>query len=318
MTTVDIAAYEWQIIANPNALASQKKIVERVFLDELTARGIHYQFHTANGEKQGVRTAAELCSQGHRHFIIIGGDGTINEVINGIYESGTDTADVYVAIVPMGTGNDYCRTIQMPTLHNEILTTFFSGNFLQNDVGIVETLHQNQVIAKRHFVNIAGFGFDAAVIHKTVGKKPRFLPSMVYLFNLVKVLFGYQCTTVTIKTAQDSLTAPIFTIAVGIAQYNGNGMRQVPMANPHDRLFDIVAVKKISPWKVISKIKQLFSGEHVRTLPEAVVFQSDCVEIEAEQPVWGEVEGEMLMKGTYRIYNAPKQINILCPTETTK
>lgn len=315
MAHIDIAAHEWQIIFNPHTPRQKRIEIKKLFSDTFEAQHIPYQIHITNGQNQGMLKAKDLCLNGKRHFIVIGGDGTINEVINGIYESGIDTSTVYVSIIPLGTGNDYARTLQLSHQPEKTLKTFLSGNYTLNDVGIAETTVHNEVVGKRYFVNIAGFAFDAAVIHKTVNSKPAILPSMVYLINLLKVLFKYRCSTVTIKTAQESVTTPVFTIAVGIAQYNGNGMRQVPMANPHDRLFDIVVIKKISPWKVISKVKQLFSGKHIETLQEAMVFKSDEVEINAEEPVWGEVEGEMLKKGNYHIYNAPAQININCPAE---
>lgn len=316
MTHIDIANYEWQIITNPNALTKERTFLKNVFIDQFDAQHIHYQFHVANGQNCGAEKAKALCQEGCRHFIIIGGDGTINEAINGIYDSGVDTTEIYVAIVPLGTGNDYCRTLGMPNQPDDIIKAILTGNFAQNDVGIVETIQNDEIIAKRHFINIAGFAFDAAVINKTVGEKPKILPSLIYILNLVKVLFGYKCTEVTIKAGDETLTAPMFTIAVGIAQYNGNGMRQVPMANPSDRLFDVVTIREVSAFKVISKVKQLFSGEHIKTLPEAKVFKCDTVEITGNPQILGEVEGEMLVKGNYRIYNASKQINVISPAET--
>ena len=299
----------WQIIVNPNALTKKRAEIFKKILHEFDLEGIKYKINPADGPNKGIEMAKLLCRVGARHLMVCGGDGSINEAVNGIYNAGINTEEVFLAILPLGTGNDFCRSLHYPTIE-KMPAVFKSGHFVPTDVGIVETLNGNNVIAKRHFINIAGFAFDASTIAETVGKKPKLFPGAVYLLKLVKVLLTFKPSVVTLKTKEKTLTDSIFTIAVGNAQYNGNGMRQVPMADLHDRMLDVVAIRKIPLLKVVANIGKLFSGKHIH-LKEVTVLHTNSLEIKSEKSILGEVEGEMLKKGDYRLSVSPTRVNIL-------
>lgn len=307
---MDFTSHEWHIISNPNTSSKNRQMDESFLLDHFKKMNMPYAMHLSDGAGKGWTIAKELCESGIRHLMVFGGDGSINEVVNGIYESGANPEEVYLAIVPFGTGNDFCRTLGYPHHPHEFLLFMDKAQFQPTDVGIVETIVDGEVVAHRHFINIAGFAFDAAVINETTKGKPKLFPNAVYLMKLVKVLFGYSCTPVHITTEEGEYSAEMFTIACGNAQYNGNGMRQVPMANPHDGKFDLVTIRKIRPMKVIANVKNLFAGKHI-SLPEVKVTRTRFVEITADKPILGEVEGEMLQTGNYRIRVADKPLNVL-------
>lgn len=306
---IDITEKEWQIIANPNAMTAQRDILKHKILHELGQRGFRYETNIADGAGSGIEIAERLCREGKRHFIVVGGDGSVNEVVNGIYKSGIETEEIFLGIIPLGTGNDFCRTMRYPTV-DRIVPFLLEGQFRLTDVGLVETISEGQLIDKRHFINIAGFAFDAAVINETIKGKPRFFRSAVYLSKLIKVLFKYKSTPVTIKEDDHTFTQKTFTIAVGNAQYNGNGMRQVPMADPHDGKLDAVIIRKLSPMKVLRNVKRLFTGKHI-AMQEVKVIRTQCIEISAKNQILGEVEGELLTKGNYRVRILPNRLNIL-------
>ena len=307
---MDFTAHEWHIISNPNTSTQNRKMDENNLLERFRSMKIPYVMHISDGAGKGWTIAKELCKNGIRHLMVLGGDGSINEVVNGIYESGANPEEVFLSIVPFGTGNDFCRTLGYPQHPQEFVPFMDKAQFQPTDVGIVETIVDGEVVAHRHFINIAGFAFDAAVINETTKGKPKLFPNAVYLTKLVKVLFGYKATQVHIITEEGEYSDEMFTIACGNAQYNGNGMRQVPMADPHDGKFDLVTIRKIRPMKVIANVKNLFAGKHI-TLPEVRVTRTRFVEIMADKPILGEVEGEMLQTGNYRIRIAEGRLNVL-------
>ena len=307
---MDFTAHEWHIISNPNSSSKNRKFDESYLLNWFQDTKIPFVTHPSDGAGKGCTIAKELCASGVRHLMVFGGDGSINEVVNGIYESGVNTEEVFLTIVPFGTGNDFCRTLGYPQHAHEFPDFMNKARFSPTDVGIVETVVGETVTAKRHFINIAGFAFDAAVINETTKGKPKLFPQAVYLMKLVKVLFGYKCTSVHITTEEGNYSDEMFTIACGNAQYNGNGMRQVPMADPHDGKLDLVTIRKINPLKVIANVKNLFSGKHI-SLPEVRVTRTRFVEITADKPLLGEVEGEMLQTGNYRIRIADRRLNVM-------
>ncbi|OQA85669.1 MAG: putative lipid kinase BmrU [Bacteroidetes bacterium ADurb.Bin234] len=312
---LNVYDYQWQVIINPNAL-SEKCLAYWVDVEkQLGKLGIPYRHHIADESTFGIKKVEELCKKGERYFIVVGGDGTINEVINGIFISGVNPEEVYVSVFPLGTGNDWTRTHAYPSSYSDTILSFQEAKFIKHDVGLVECVKDNLLIEKRYFVNIAGFGFDAEVIEEVNKNKSKLFTKTVYILSLLKVLLRHKNKKNLIKLDNESINDEIFTLAVGIGQYNGNGMRQVPTANPVDGLFDVAVVRKISPLKVIKNVSKLYDGTHIKVLKEASVSQSKTVEIKSSPYCRGEVEGELLPLADYRISIIPRAVNMMSMAE---
>ncbi|MDR3048091.1 MAG: YegS/Rv2252/BmrU family lipid kinase [Bacteroidales bacterium] len=307
---IDSKSNHWCVIINPNALAGKSEKLWKDFSLILEKNEIHFTPYIANKENAGKEIANSLCLQGFRHFMVFGGDGTVNEIVNGICSSAIDTKEVFLVSVPVGTGNDWARTHQYSNKFDKWISDFTKGNFISHDVGMVESVSENTVIDKRHFINIAGFGFDAAVINVMKGNKYKYFTGAVYVLSILKALFSHKAQQMEFAATNFDIKSNVFSIAVGLCKYNGNGMKQVPAANPFDGIFDVVVIRKINKLKIIANMANLFSGKHLK-LREIDVYQTDKLDIIATEPVLGEVEGEMLKQGNYSISLLPQHINVL-------
>jgi len=301
---------EWQLIYNPNALGFRRLALWQSLETQLPKLSILYEKHIASSGSDCRQLLCRLCREGKRHFMIAGGDGTLNESINGIFVSGIDTTEVFVAVIPIGTGNDWSRTHLYPETVTRNLETLREGRFILHDIGIVESVNDSKATEKRYFLNIAGFGFDATVIAQTKGEKPARFPSLVYLLGLLKVLFSYKAKPAELVCQGQHIKDNIYTIAVGIGQYNGNGMRQVPTAIPNDGQLDVVVIKDLPKWKVIKNVKNLYAGTHLR-LKEVKQFRATQLHLNGNGTLLGEVEGEMLTVGDYEISILPQAVHML-------
>lgn len=309
---LNVHDYTWQVIVNPNACDCKCLNNWNDIASKLDENSVKYELHQAQGSKKGIEIAKQLCAQGCRHLMVIGGDGTINEVVNGIMLSGIDTREVYLAVIPFGRGNDWARTHQFPKNFLQSIDVFANGKFICHDIGKVQTVEQEKVLEERYFANIAGFGFDAEVIYDTVYKRPHFMGISVYVLSLARCLFKYRSTPVQIKAPGFDFQNKVFTMAVAICQYNGGGMRQAPMAKPDDGLLDVVAIKKISKLRVMTLVKSLFDGSHIQKAPKKVVAcQTDHVSISSPKLFRAEVEGELLSTGRYEVSVLPNALNML-------
>lgn len=307
---VAIFDHSWQIIANPNALSNScyKHWEEiAVKLDELQ---LDYQFYITEDAESGKKLAAELCRQGHRYIMAMGGDGTVNQIVDGIMTSGVPSREVYLAVLPLGTGNDWCRTHHYPRPYMESINILLRGQFIRHDVGLVECIRDGILCSKHHFINIAGFGFDAAIIHQTAQKRSRVNLKAIYLLTLLKILFSHKAQQVRIRTDRETIEERLFTIAVGNCRYNGNGMMQVPMANPTDGLFNIMRLREISPFKVLRNIRNLYEGK-LSHLPEITYTEASEIYLESDWPLLGEIEGDTLPTSNYHIQMLPGALNML-------
>ena len=311
--TVKINAklYSWQIILNPNALLRRSSRFWKDIEDKLKEMQIEYLHHVTSTIDDAKELIINLCKKGERHFIIVGGDGTLNNFANAVMESQVNSSEIYAALIPLGTGNDWSRSHGYSNRYLDAIDSLVNGNFMKHDVGLVETIINEEITDTRYFVNIAGFGFDGTVISNASKKTTKIFPKQMYLINLLKTLLAYKSQLVTLQSNDFTVTKNIFTIAAGIGQYNGNGMRQCPEAIPNDGLLDVVIIEKVSIIKVLLNIKNLFKGLHVKKLKEVSMYRTNYLEINTNPFISGEVEGEMLPTGNYRIRCLVSAINFL-------
>ncbi|MDR1792590.1 MAG: YegS/Rv2252/BmrU family lipid kinase [Bacteroidales bacterium] len=310
-TSLNVHDFCWQIIVNPNAMSGKgKQICEKIFT-LLAENQISFEKHIADGSGIGEKTVLNLCKSNKYHFIVFGGDGTLNEVINGILKSGVQTDKVFVVPFPIGTGNDWSRTHAYPKNAVSVMDAFLNGYFAAHDVGCVKLIENETITGIRYFINIAGFGFDAAVIEQTANGKSSFFSAATYIVSLLKVLFKYHSTNVLLQFPNQKVEAELFSLAVGICRYNGNGMKQVPMANPYDGFLDVVLIRKISVAKAMANVVRLFRGKHLK-IKEVSVYQTQSLILNAEPAIGCETEGEMLPKANiYDIKILAKSVQLL-------
>ena len=309
---INTKQYTWQIIHNPNAFLRRSSQFWKDIKNKLQDIQIDYCYHETFTIDEAKELIINLCKKGERHYLIIGGDGTLNIFVNAVMEACVDSSEIYAALIPLGTGNDWSRSQGYSKNYLEAIDSLIEGNFMNHDVGLVETIINDKVIDARYFVNIAGFGFDGAVIANASKKTTKFFHKQLYLINLLKTLIAYKPQPVTFKSNEFAATKNIFTVAAGICQYNGNGMRQCPEAIPNDGLLDVVIIEKINILKVLLNIKNLFDGSHVKKLKEVSVKRTNFLEIDTTPHIQGEVEGEMLATGNYRIRCLASAINFMC------
>jgi len=308
---ITVKDHEWQVIVNPNACDHKCFDSWDGISAKLTQSGIPHRLHKADACGKGIQIAKDLCNDGFRHLIVVGGDGTINEVVNGIMTSDANPQDVYLAVLPLGRGNDWARTHHFPNSYADCIDILHDGIFKPHDLAKVESLHDNNSTDTRYFINIAGFCFDAEVIYDVCHNKPHFGNISVYLLSLARMLFKYRSQPLTISSPDFQYEGKTFIIAVANCQYNGGGMRQAPMADPYDGKLDVVVIPKVSKLTVIANVKALFSGDHIKKIHIIKTYRTQELTISSDQCIRGEVEGELLNPGNYRIRILPQSINIL-------
>lgn len=311
MTNLNISDHVWHIILNTNA---NEKKCERNWMpvaELLERRNINHELHVVRNPGEGVATAKSLCQSGIRHIVAAGGDGTINEVVNGIFTAGIDTREVWMAVLPLGRGNDWVRTHHYPKTIEEVVETWRDGNFIQHDIGKV-TSRTNGKNYSRYFINIAGFGFDADVIYDVTHNPPHLFGLNVYKLSLLKTLFSHKPTAIQASAKEDfNFNGEVFMVIAAICQYNGGGIREAKYAVPDDGLLDLIVIPKMSIPKVLKHLKDMTSGNHIDTIESIRMIQTTQADLTSDDLFRGEVEGELLRPGNYHIELIPNALNVL-------
>ena len=312
MTNLRIEDHCWHIILNTNANEKKSERNWKPIAELLEKRNIRFELHIVRRPGEGIETARKLCNDGIRHLVAAGGDGTINEVVNGIFTADVDTREVWLTVLPMGRGNDWVRTHHYPKTIDEVVEVWRDGNFMQHDIGRVTSQIHNGTEYNRYFINIAGFGFDADVIYDVTNNPPHLFGFNVYILSLLKTLLSHKPTTIHVTAEEDfEFDGEVFMVIAAICQYNGGGIREAKYAVPDDGLLDLIVVPKMRKTQVVAQLQNMKSGDHIDKIKDIKVIKTSKVGISSDQPFRGETEGELLIPGDYRIGLIPNALNVL-------
>ena len=309
---------KWFVVVNPEAsigksgkdwpLIKQILIKEGIeFVDTLT----EYPRHAI----EIVRNA--IVEKGFRKFISVGGDGTNNEVINGIFgQTQVPTTDITMAVIPIGTGNDWRRTFDIPLEYDKVVKIIKAGHLFAHDIGKL-TYYNDGNPQTRYFLNAAGTGLDEMVCQSTNTMKQQGKGGTFrYLISLVKCMLKYKITHIQL-TIDDKLVFDdgILNLSLGNCRYNGGGMMTMPNAVPNDGLFDVTVIKKVSMLKFAANVKNVYDGSFINKIDEVKTFRGRKIKIVSIPPhsLKVETEGESLNNSPFDFEMLTKSINMIVP-----
>lgn len=253
--------------------------------------------------------AREACERGCDLLIAGGGDGTVNEVVNGLHGSivdgGADPAEApRLAILPLGTGNDLASALEIPTEVEEALEVAVSGRDLPLDVGMVEG---------RCFANVSTGGFGAEATEETPSEAKRVLGPLAYLVTGMRKFVTLDPLTARITSQGEVVAEGRFMLfAVGNSRRTGGGNFLTPRADPSDGLLDLCLVREMSRVEFIRLLPQLRAGEHLDH-PEIVYRQLPEVTVEAREELSVNADGEAMHGRRFHYSVSPVQLTIRRP-----
>ena len=309
---------KWLVVVNPKASVGksgrdwpaikQLLIQEGIVFDDILTE---YPRHAI----EIVRNA--IVEKGYRKFISVGGDGTNNEIINGIFTQDiVPTTEITMAAIPIGTGNDWRRTFDIPLEYDKVVKIIKAGHIFMHDIGKL-TYYNNGDPKIRYFLNAAGSGLDENICRSTNIMKQQGKEGTVrYLLSTVKCLLKYHY--VHVKIAIDDqmvIEDDVLSLSIGNCKYVGGGMKMMRDAIPNDGLLDITAVRKLAVLKFAVNVKNLYDGTFIDKLTEVSTFRGKKVRVVSEPPhsLNVETEGETLSNSPFDFEIIPLAINVVVP-----
>ncbi len=245
----------------------------------------------------------------------VGGDGTLNEVLNGM--AGSDSS---LAVIPSGSGNDFVKSIMSYSVDkispekditkgsskNTLLERLINGNEAMVDVGKING---------RYFINISSLGFDAEVVYKShkIKKLPLITGLFAYILSVFATLISYK--TNPLKIIIDGLTIEKGTLLVAVAngKYYGGGMQAVPLAEISDGFLDICLIEYTGRFKILKFFPKFIKGEHAE-VKEVSFYRGKNISIISKNKVAMNVDGETdIISGKIDFEIIPKAVRIVLP-----
>jgi YegS/Rv2252/BmrU family lipid kinase len=244
--------------------------------------------------------AEEYSSKGDFRIYSVGGDGTLNEVLNGMADSNSS-----LAIIPAGSGNDFIRSIYKRNHMRDILKSTINGTEKLIDIGMVNG---------RYFINISSVGIDAFIVVNSLRmKKLPFIPGkMAYILGIINALIRYSGSETEINFDGEIMKLKFLLLAVANGKYYGGGMLVTPQAQVDDGMFDICLVKDMSRLKILRVFPKLIKGVH-GSLKEVSFRRCNKVIINSKDTIPMNVDGEIEHVNQIVFEIIPKKIKIVVP-----
>lgn len=302
---------EWLVIINPNA-GKRKGLRD---WSQIAGWLNHFKFNYHPVFTEFPRHAIDLSrdhiEKGYTRIIVVGGDGTMNEVVNGIFQQQRfETTEISLGMITVGTGNDWGRMFGIPKDYKEAIQVLMQNKTFIQDAGMVE-YKRNTASENRYFVNIAGLGFDAEVVRKSnrLKEKGKSGP-LLYLINIISSLVNYKFVTAVISVDGTDTENEILSMNVGICKYNGGGMISVPGAVPDDGLFDLTVINRMSRPDILMSLRRLYDGT-INKHPKVDSFTGKSIRVESDDRIMLETDGESLGHTPLEFNIIPKSVKVI-------
>ncbi len=269
--------------------------------DALQAAGLEYKLFTTHARGGATELAFQAMEQGFEAVVAVGGDGTINEVINGVVGSAqSGGSEVPVGVIPLGTGSDFARMIDGLNAQNlgAIARRIATGVTRPVDVGqiVVETGGRE---LRRFFINGLGAGIDAQVAVE-VGKVTWTTGMAAYIIASLRALASYKTSQMTVRYDGKELRRKLYFATVANGRWQGGGFLLTPSAEIDDGVLDLCAVQSLRFDQVIRYYPKLIDGSHVE-LREVTMAQARQLEISSTTPFPVATDGEVVTTDATRV-----------------
>lgn len=302
----------YTFIVNPNSRSGLGKHIWKEIHPILDEKNIEYSVHFTKHQKHATKLVRELTDDDQAHTIVVlGGDGTINEVVNGVKHPHLTT----LGYIPTGSGNDFARSYELPTNPKEALENILSaGHIRKMDIG--ELSYQNK---KRLFAVSSGAGFDAAICHEAVVSRIKFFLNKLKLGKLTYVLIALRqllfITPQNVTMTLDKETSVSFNRCYFIAsmnqRYEGGGFMFAPQAKPDDGKLSVCVIHDMSKLKILLLLPTALFGKHVH-FKGVHTYNGADISIHTEAALPLHTDGEpIFLQRDFALRCLPEQLNII-------
>jgi YegS/Rv2252/BmrU family lipid kinase len=300
----------WILIVNPasaNGSTGRRWPRHRSLLEKILPPFEAWQTTHPGHALELARKALDL---GYTTIAVHGGDGTINEIINGLLSH--NTSEFQLALLPNGTGADLVRTLGISHALPKAARQALTGKSKLLDIGLVRFIDLEGNPVQRHFINVTDVGFGGDLV-RYVNHHSKWLGGRLsFLQGLLVTLVRYQNKRMVLTiNEQEKMEVRASSIVVANGQYFGGGMWVAPEARLNDGSFEVVVVGDVSKMEVLANIKRLYRGtlaEH----PKVTIFKAKTIELSSDEEVLIDMDGELVGRLPARFQILHKKLPVIC------
>jgi len=245
------------LILNPRSGSGKSEKLIPLIRDHFRANKIPFDFHVTTFSDDARRVAAEVMKS-YPIVVAGGGDGTVNEVVNGIAGS-----DGILGILPLGSGNDFANVLAYPKQFRQCLQVLTKQQIRSIDLGLIRVMDSRSVQRSKYFINAVGIGLDAEVANEA-GKMHRVRGLAKYAIAAMKVLFRYKAEFSEVIGSGFRSEGKHLLISIGNGKSSGGGFYLTPQALLDDGLLDVCMAKNLSTPEILKIFPFVLIGKHAK------------------------------------------------------
>ncbi len=304
-----------KVILNPTAGRGYGARMEPELRQALQAEGLDFDLARTSGPWHAVELTEQAISDGFEIVVAAGGDGTVNEVINGLMLASERDRVGTLGIIPVGSGSDFASGLGIPLDLRDACHKLAVGRSRLVDVGRVRVngdhLAPDQL--SRYFGNVVGIGFDGTVLRETLKiKHLRGLP--LYMLALLRTVFlSFGAPHVTVEYDGERLEMETLMICVANGPREGGGFIVAPDAQHDDGLFDLLVADRVSRLAILGLIPHFLRGSHVGRAPIKMT-RAARVTVSSPDDLIAHMDGEVLCTKGHRLAFEilPQKLRLRC------
>jgi YegS/Rv2252/BmrU family lipid kinase len=260
-------------------------------------------------EQPGQLTALaqEAIRGGAQRLVVVGGDGSVNEVVNGVAGEGVE-----IAVIPRGTGWDFVRTYGIPRDLDAAVEIALSGDVREIDAGAVTYRTWAGDEARAHFANVASAGISGAIAQRANETSKALGGKISYYWATLAVFARWQTGEMRISVDDEIRGGKIIDALIANGRYLGGGMMMLPEAEPDDGLFDVLVIGDVTKRDLLFTLPKSYRGKHLPH-PRLEVLRGRVVTVDADEPLPIELDGEQPGTTPARFEVVPRALRLRVP-----
>lgn len=278
----------------------------------LEAAGLQAEAHFTEGPGHATRLVAEGIRAGHRFIVAVGGDGTLNEAVNGFFdpEGQAIAPDAELGVLCRGTGCDFIKSMGIPRSEELAIQRLVSGVSRPIDVGRVQFQSASGQESIRYFLNIAEAGLGGAVVARVERTSKRLGGFASFLMGTLATFAAYRNRPMTLRFDDGPAeTLVAANLVVGNGRYFGGGMCILPEAELDDGFFDVLLMGDFTRRELFGNIAKVYRGRHL-THPKVRHLRARKITVSSPEPLLLDVDGEQPGLGPATFTLLPRAIRV--------
>ncbi len=275
---------------------------------EAAAHGLTGDTFFSQKPGQLTELAAEAARDGAKLLVVVGGDGSVNEVANGI----AGFPEVELAVIARGTGWDFVRTYDIPRKVEEAVDVALNGRTREIDLGRASFRRWDGSEAESIFANIASAGMSGAIAQRANETTKALGGKVSYAWATFAVFARWKTSEVRVTVGDETREGRMHDVVVANGRYFGGGMMMCPEAEPDDGLFDVLLIGDLTKRDLIVTLPKTYKGKHLPH-PKAELLRGATVVVEAPEALPIELDGEQPGTTPVRFDVVPRALRLRVP-----